>query len=123
MHLLREGQFALAVTFHKELEAKELEANALLEPTNPNRYVDPRWDNHMVSRTFDAAQLQQQFAEMYHILYELRQRNLAPAIAWAREHSAALEARGSKLEFQLCRLQSTRDATTLQQAGGRRSGW
>jgi hypothetical protein len=43
---------------------------------------------------------------MYHILHELREeRNLQPAIHWAREHSAELESRGSNLEFELCRLQ------------------
>jgi len=43
---------------------------------------------------------------MYHILEALRQhQNLEPAIAWARTHSAVLEARGSNLEYDLCRLQ------------------
>ena len=49
--------------------------------------------------------LQRKFAEMYLILDALRnQHNLEPAIAWAREHSTELEARGSNLEFELCRL-------------------
>ena len=43
---------------------------------------------------------------MYHILHELRHnRNLNPAIAWARDRSELLESRGSNLEFELCRLQ------------------
>lgn len=50
--------------------------------------------------------LQQHFAEMYHILYELRkERNLLPAIEWAKLNREILEARGSNLEFELGRLQ------------------
>lgn len=50
--------------------------------------------------------LKHSFAEMYHILHELRNnRNLTPAISWARHNSALLDARGSNLEFDLCRLQ------------------
>jgi hypothetical protein len=45
---------------------------------------------------------------MYAILHELQQnRNIEPAIKWARERSDQLEARGSNLEFELCRLQFT----------------
>lgn len=43
---------------------------------------------------------------MYHILHELRaNKNLEPAIQWARARSKVLEARGSNLEFELCSLQ------------------
>lgn len=43
---------------------------------------------------------------MYHILDELRnERNLLPAIAWAKSNREKLEARGSNLEFELGRLQ------------------
>ena len=43
---------------------------------------------------------------MYYILHELRQnRNLLPAISWARENSLKLEQRGSNLEFELGQLQ------------------
>jgi hypothetical protein len=42
---------------------------------------------------------------MYHILHELKENsNPLPAIQWAREHRTMLEARGSNLEFDLCRL-------------------
>lgn len=43
---------------------------------------------------------------MYYILHELRhERNLLPAIAWAKCNRERLEARGSNLEFELGRLQ------------------
>lgn len=43
---------------------------------------------------------------MYYILSQLKERrNLLPAIEWSRENREALEARGSNLEFELCRLQ------------------
>jgi len=49
--------------------------------------------------------LQKKFAEMYRILDALRnQHNLAPAIAWAHQHSDELESRASNLEFELSRL-------------------
>lgn len=50
--------------------------------------------------------LRRQFASMYYILDQLRNRkNLLPAIAWARVNSASLETRGSNLEFELESLQ------------------
>jgi hypothetical protein len=43
---------------------------------------------------------------MYYILQQLQEhKNLLPAIEWSRENRQALEARGSNLEFELCRLQ------------------
>jgi hypothetical protein len=93
MHLLREGQFNVATAFIDE-------ANA--HPPNFDGVPMQSWD-------FKADALQKQFAEMYHILHELRQeRNLSPAIQWARKHSSILETRGSNLEFELCRLQYVR---------------
>lgn len=51
-------------------------------------------------------QIRKQFNIMYYILHELKEkRNLLPAIDWSRENREALEARGSNLEFELCRLQ------------------
>ena len=46
------------------------------------------------------------FKEMWSILDQMKAyNNLAPAIEWARSHSETLDARGSNLEFDLCRLQ------------------
>lgn len=43
---------------------------------------------------------------MYYILHELKEnKNLVPAIEWARDNREALVTRGSNLEFELCRLQ------------------
>lgn len=51
-------------------------------------------------------QIRKQFNVMYYILHELKEKkNLLPAIEWSRENREALEARGSNLEFELCRLQ------------------
>jgi len=89
MHLLREGQFGVASTFVQE-------AATLNTP----------WEKDLA---YNSETLQQRFAEMYHILHELRvERNLDPAIRWAKERSEVLEARGSNLEFELCRLQYVR---------------
>jgi len=96
MHLLREGQFNVASTFIQEANAHP--------PSFSTSTLTPHqaWE-------FRSESLQKQFSEMYHILHELRhERNLAPAIQWARKHSSTLESRGSNLEFELCRLQFVR---------------
>lgn len=56
-------------------------------------------------RSLQSAELQEKFASMYRILRELRNHNLLPAISWAHENSAELDARGSDLEFELCKRQ------------------
>lgn len=122
MHLLREGLFDVATTFISEANAKppaplptsidttkmDIDPKDPTQPTNRNgdqlHAVD--WNNDFSPNAFKASPLQEQFSEMYSILRELREnRNLAPAIAWARAHSDVLDARGSNLEFDLCRLQ------------------
>ena len=102
LHLLREGLFEVAATFHTEATTKvrEQEANAAMtgseEPVEHPLGVDQTMSHGM----------QEKFTSMYHILSELKgSRNLEPAISWAREHTQALEVRGSNLEFELCRLQ------------------
>lgn len=56
-------------------------------------------------RKLESHQLQEKFATMYQILSELKNHNLLPAINWAHENTAELEARGSDLEFELCKRQ------------------
>ncbi|KAK7710198.1 hypothetical protein SLS64_002311 [Diaporthe eres] len=56
-------------------------------------------------RSLQSTELQEKFASMYRILKELRNHNLLPAISWAHENSAELDARGSDLEFELCKRQ------------------
>jgi hypothetical protein len=104
MHLLREGQFDVASTFISEATKHPVQP----EPTagTPNPYLRESWEQDLANGTFNSQKLQQQFGEMYHILHELRtNRNLRPAIEWARNRSDVLEARGSNLEFELCQLQ------------------
>ncbi len=102
MHLLREGQFSVASTF-------------LTDATNnpprmenhfgtPNSY--PNFEDGLGIDSLKSEELRRQFANMYHILHELKDgKNILPAIYWAKENSKALETRGSNLEFELGKLQ------------------
>lgn len=77
------------------------------------------WEADFAPNAYKSASLQRQFLEMYHILDELRTKNnLTPAIEWARQHSAVLEARGSNLEYDLCRLQYVQLFTSPEEEGG-----
>lgn len=129
MHLLREGHFDVASTFISEINAESAAAAQKLRDPNAidtalfhtpsnlahqhiagdlasHQALRAAWDADFAPSAQKSADLQQQFAEMYHILHEMRNnRNLSPAIEWARIHSARLEARGSNLEYDLCRLQ------------------
>lgn len=99
MHLLREGQFSVADTFLSELAEKPA----------PTQVSEPQKTDNPSAYDVDQAgleEIQRQFHTMYHILQELKEeRNLLPAIEWARKNRGALEKRGSNLEFELCRLQ------------------
>jgi hypothetical protein len=107
MHLLREGQFAVASTFIEEANRRPPHPEPT--PNTPNPYLRESWEKDLAEGTFNSDKLQQQFGDMYHILHELRnERNLEPAIRWAKERSDILESRGSNLEFELCRLQYVR---------------
>ncbi|KAH7391159.1 CTLH/CRA C-terminal to lish motif domain-containing protein [Phaeosphaeria sp. MPI-PUGE-AT-0046c] len=107
MHLLREGQFGVASTFIAEAERRPPHPEPT--PNTPNPYIRESWEKDLAEGTFNSEKLQEQFADMYHILHELRnERNLDPAIQWAKERSHILEARGSNLEFELARLQFVR---------------
>lgn len=102
MHLLREGQFSVASTFLTEATAHPPRAEPT--PGSPNPYDTLEQDLGIDSLKSET--LRKQFANMYHILHELKtERNLIPAIEWARANSAVLEARGSNLEFELGKLQ------------------
>lgn len=107
MHLLREGQFSVAQTFIQEANAHPPHPEPT--PNTPNPYLQEAWEKDFADGTFKSQRLQQDFTDMYNILQELRQnQNLVPAIQWARQHRSQLEARGSNLEFELCRLQFVR---------------
>ncbi|GAW16158.1 hypothetical protein ANO14919_055810 [Xylariales sp. No.14919] len=117
MHLLREGQFEVASTFIGEAqpqsETSESAAQARRQPpsitisrpdTPPDAMITDA-DIPSDLTAFQSQALQEKFADMYSILTSLRQRDLYPAIGWARQNSTELEARGSNLEFELCKLQ------------------
>jgi hypothetical protein len=101
MHLLREGQFDVATTFFREVrELNNLNEYSGIQSPNIHGDVPRERDWELRSEA-----LQRQFAEMYYILDELRNKhNLDPAIHWSRTHSDKLKDRGSNLEFELCRL-------------------
>lgn len=127
MHLLREGQFSVASTFVREeqQQREQNETTAMAHAATPRRDHDgdddmnkdddddvDEDDNNNNNEGADAEMhslhsedLQDKFSEMYSILAELKQRNLSPAIEWARLNNGRLESKGSNLEFELCKLQ------------------
>ncbi|KAK5631613.1 hypothetical protein RRF57_007327 [Xylaria bambusicola] len=116
MHLLREGQFGVASTFIREAHPQSETSSSSTQAQRPPSITISRPDtppDAMITdadipsdlTAFQSQALQEKFAGMYSILTSLRQRDLHPAIGWARENSTELEARGSNLEFELCRLQ------------------
>lgn len=101
VHLLREGRFKVAETFLSEVAVVRSRSNQS-EP-EPGEYNAA---SLLDLEDFSSQEIRGQFATMYNILQELKDRkNILPAIEWAREHRNALEARGSDLEFELSRLQ------------------
>ncbi|OKL59402.1 hypothetical protein UA08_05339 [Talaromyces atroroseus] len=104
MHLLREGQFSVASTFLDEVNQAKAPAQPEYDGAGASTSNDD--NSHLLLDQIQSGRIREEFTTMYHILYELRERaNLLPAIEWAREHRTLLEARGSNLEFELCRLQ------------------
>ncbi|OTA64057.1 hypothetical protein K449DRAFT_380999 [Hypoxylon sp. EC38] len=120
MHLLREGQFGVASTFINEAQPPSETAQtqqprnqlspSTLQPTSPHAETptDTIITDADIPSDLTALQsqaLQSSFADMYSTLSALKAHNLLPAINWARENCIELEARGSNLEFELCKLQ------------------
>jgi len=102
MHLLREGQFSVASAFLSEASSKPFRTFLSLSTAQPEHLLE----GGVGMDTISSEGLRKQFAEMYHILDEMRiKKNLLPATTWARANSTSLEARGSNLEFELVRLQ------------------
>jgi E3 ubiquitin-protein transferase RMND5 len=102
LHLLREGLFDVAESLRSESAAMSsmLEDGTMSDATDDSKAAPLGIDET------ESTRMQEQFTSMYHILHELRENHdLQPAISWAREHTKALEIRGSNLEFELCRLQ------------------
>lgn len=120
MHLLREGQFGVASTFISEAQPQpestmyqlqsQLSPATLRSPMSPQTSTPagtplPDTDSPGELSTLHSEALQSSFASMYSILSALKAHDLLPAINWARQNCAELEARGSNLEFELCKLQ------------------
>ncbi|KAI0006531.1 CTLH/CRA C-terminal to lish motif domain-containing protein [Xylariaceae sp. FL0662B] len=118
MHLLREGQFDVASTFISEAQPgpgtispkNQPTPSASQPPTAPGSPppADTIITDADIPSDLTAIQsqaLQSSFANMYSMLSSLRSHDLLPAITWARKNCAELEARGSNLEFELCKLQ------------------
>lgn len=102
LHLLREGLFDVAITLHAESAA----ISSMLEEQKMPQTTDESRGAPLGIDEMESSRMQERFTSMYHILHELRDNhNLQSAISWAREHTKALEIRGSNLEFELCRLQ------------------
>lgn len=101
LHLLREGLFDVASELHGEAAARQ----QVQQDAATALGMDVSMDHPLGLDKSVSEKMQEQFASMYHILSELKDnQNLQPAIEWARGNSQALEARGSNLEFELCRL-------------------
>ncbi|OJK00981.1 hypothetical protein ASPACDRAFT_117621 [Aspergillus aculeatus ATCC 16872] len=102
MHLLREGQFSVAATFLSEMAEKKAAEKKQANTANATENAASILDIDEVP----SDEVRKQFATMYYILREMKENNnLLPAIQWARDNDEALAARGSNLEFELCRLQ------------------
>jgi hypothetical protein len=104
MHLLREGQFSVASAFLSEIAEKKAQEKHQEVVADTMNEATALLDIDGVP----SSQVRDQFHNMYRILHELKENNnLLPAIEWSRkeENRMALEARGSNLEFELCRLQ------------------
>ncbi|KAK9443182.1 Ran binding protein-like, CRA domain protein [Metarhizium brunneum] len=113
MHLLREGQFSVASTFlQEEQNLREQNHTSVLSHSKRPR-IDEDGDDDMKRdddgdedmQGLHSEDLQDKFSEMYRILAQLKERNLVPAIDWARINNPKLETRGSNLEFELSKLQ------------------
>lgn len=102
MHLLREGQFSVAATFLSEILDKKATVQTSESTSRSTDQAAIVFDIDEVP----SDEIRKQFGQMYYILHQLKEeKNLLPAIEWSRENREALEARGSNLEFDLCRLQ------------------
>ncbi|KAI5864674.1 CTLH/CRA C-terminal to lish motif domain-containing protein [Durotheca rogersii] len=113
MHLLREGQFDVAATFIDEAQPRPEATPAPPPPPSQSLSHSSASADTVVAdagipsdiASFHSQDLQASFADMYAILSALKAHNLLPAISWARKNCVELEARGSTLEFELCKLQ------------------
>jgi len=105
LHLLREGLFGVAASLQDEAmqragrQRDRQQANGVDVSTDHPLGLDHGLPEDMLHK----------FQAMHHILQELRSNyNLQPAMEWAKTNNEELQARGSNLGFELCRLQYAR---------------
>lgn len=104
LHLLREGLFEVADTMQEEAARRA----AVQRSIQHSRGLDISVEDPIGLDKYDPGGMLNRFREMHEILQQLRvQRNLVPAMDWARQNSKDLTERGSNLGFELCRLQYT----------------
>lgn len=104
LHLLREGLFDVALLLQQEASERFAVQCSLSAENGPQ----PGGGDPLGLEGGLPSNILEQFQSMHYILSELNSRkNLQPAIDWTRENRVALEARGSNLEFELCRLKFT----------------
>lgn len=105
LHLLREGLFDVASTMQDEA-AHRAEAQRDLQQSNG---LDVSTEDPLGLDQGLPPNMLLKFQTMHKILHELRQNhNLQPAMDWTKANSKELQARGSNLGFELCRLQYAR---------------
>lgn len=104
LHLLREGLFEVASLLQQEASERfAVQCSLGVEDEKQTSTRDPLGPDEGLP-----SNILEQFQSMHHILSELKSsKNLQPAIDWTRKNCVALEARGSNLEFELCRLRYT----------------
>lgn len=103
MHLLREGAFSTADTFLAEVSRTRAESEL---DTAMGQAEEQASEAIPDIEGLRSGEIRRQFLLMHELLHELTEnRNLLPAIEWARNHREALYVRGSNLEFELCQLQ------------------
>lgn len=102
LHLLREGLFEVASTMQEEalqkakLQRDVEQANGTDVTTEHPLGLDHSLPEDMLDK----------FQTLHNILDELRHKhNLMPAMEWTLANNKELQARGSNLGFELCRLQ------------------
>lgn len=114
LHLLREGQFEVAACFQSEATRR----NELQRHRQQQQGLDVTTDDPLALDQGLPEDMLGKFKSMHHILQELKvNKNLEPAMDWARANSHELQSRGSNLSFDLCRLQYVRLLLESQENG------
>lgn len=87
-HFIREGRFSCCEVFLREAGILQQQQSSTSSSSSSHNHRE---------------ELREKFKEMYRILEALKNKDLTPAITWARSNRAELQARGSSLEFEMHR--------------------